>query len=229
MKNTHISEDQIYLNLINQFISAEGINSKDLKSRQFFADFSEWVRIRQNIGKQYIRLLDQLELEFYSSECAEIGKCGLDSIVKPFNTTIITQVDKIIQVDPKRIIKGDFKVKQSIPVLEKYDLEGNPKYIDLRKYFKIYMTQNPYSEKSILGWENLHNSRGTDTSIICGVYGKIYDKDIKGKIAQLNELKSKLKKESFVSDYEEDNDNYFYVIASENDRLGKTYEKVLSR
>ena len=77
--------------------------------------------------------------------------------------------------------------------------------------FNTFMTQNPYSPKHIMYWDEIHN-RG-EKEIILGVFGDIHDKDTKYKLNELKEFKNKLIG-SYSEDYMVEDDTYCYVIAS---------------
>ena len=74
------------------------------------------------------------------------------------------------------------------------------------------MTQNPYSPKHIMNWDEIHNKG--EKEIILGVFGNIYDKDSENKIKELKEFKNKLIG-SYSEDYMVENDTYCYVVASD--------------
>ena len=195
--------------LIEQYMSSTGTKIIDLKSEKFISDFANWIMELQKTGKRYTDLLEYLELDYNTRNCAEVGKCRFDTVVKPFDTTIITPDADIVGVNKGRIITGNMKVYGSVPIIVKDEL------IDLipSESIHTFMTQNPYTSNSILNWENLHNSG--EANIIVGTYGSIHDKDTDDRI--------KLIESHYIEDYYTSNDSYFYVIGSTK----KTKEKVL--
>ena len=77
--------------LIEQFKQATGIKNVDINSQSFMLEFSEWIKSRHSISNNYLDLLEYMELSQISyPDTVEVGKGQYDSIVKPFNTTIIT-------------------------------------------------------------------------------------------------------------------------------------------
>ena len=104
------------------------------------------------------------------------------------------------------------KVYESTPVLVTHRKGGNHIESIPNDIIHTFMTQNPISNISILGWENLHNSGNND--IIIGIYGDIHDKDIDAKKKTIDEIKAKLISTDYIEDYEKDDDRYFYVIGS---------------
>ena len=165
--------------LISQFKSATGTKNIDVKSETFISDFRNWIKSRQDISQNYLSMLDYMGLQkIIEPTTAEVEKGKLDTIVKPFDTTIITPYSEgLIVPDKSRIITSEFIVHNGMPVLYKVNgmniTEAKPISSDSTLTF---MTQNPYMEANIKNWEQLHNSGESD--IIVGVYGSIYDKDI---------------------------------------------------
>ena len=213
-----------YLNdLIRQFKLATGTKQADINSKAFIDEFSDWIGKRQLIGEGYNDFLDYMGVGYRSESCAEIGKGSFDSIVKPFETTIITPDSSFVTEDPERIICGNMRVFNDMPVLITSTHEEKQYDMIPRDIIRTYMTQNPTSEKSILNWENLHNSG--KNNIIVGIYGSMYDKDITDKIKQLKAFRAGLTSDDYAEDYASTRDGYFYVIASD----GKTRRHVRSR
>ena len=183
-------------------------------------EFSEWIKSRHSISNNYLDLLEYMELSQISyPDTVEVGKGQYDSIVKPFNTTIITpHIAGLETLGNERVINSEFVVIGNTPVLFGNNRNGKPIATSSALTF---MTQNPYTPVEIRNWENLHNSG--NHNIIVGVYGSIHDKDIETKIRQLESLKQRLtdsfKEEQYVID-----DTYCYAIASERmvKRLVKT-------
>jgi len=175
---------------------------------QFMNEFTAWIKSRQSMGKEYTYFLDYMGLRFADADCVEIGKGKYDSVVKPFNTTIITPATPIKKVNPDRIIKGNMRVYESVPMLVRHNDGRNQLEPIPSDIIQTYMTQNPFGPSSILGWENLHNSG--EHNIILGIYGSIYDKDIKTRIKQLETLRDKL----IYGDYKEDYSTHPMIVIS---------------
>lgn len=207
-------EKYLYL-LVEQFKQATGTKNVDIKSQLFMSEFSEWIKSRQNIGDNYLNLLEYMELYRYSDpDTAEIGKGQYDSIVKPFNTTIITPHSKGLEtLDQSRIITSDFRVYENMPVLCSTNEKGTNLIDPITSTSTLtFMTQNPYTSEQIRNWGQLHNSG--ENNIIVGIYGSIYDKDIEQKIKELETLRDKLY-DSYKEEHAVIDDTYCYAIASE--------------
>ncbi len=217
--------EQYLNNLIEQFRLATGSKTTDVKSEQFISEFSAWIKSRQKMGNEYTYFLDYMGFRFADADCAEVGKGEYDSVVKPFETTIITPATPIKKVNPDRIIKGNMRVYESVPVLVRHNKGGNQLDQIPNDIIRTYMTQNPFSQSSISGWENLHNSG--DNNIILGIFGSIHDKDIETRIKQLESLRDKLTCGDYKEDYSTSDDSYFYAIGS--DRMVKKLYKVKTR
>ena len=209
--------------LIDQFKQATGTKSVDVNSQSFISEFSEWIKSRQDISRNYLALLEYMDLsKFADYDTAEIGKGRYDTIVKPFNTTIITpHIAGLETLGNERVINSEFVVMGDTPVLFGSNKNGKP--IDTSSAL-TFMTQNPYTPVEIRNWEDLHNSGNYD--IIVGVYGSINDKDVETKIRQLESLKSRLT-DSFKEEETVINGTYCYAIASE--RMVKKLAKTRTR
>lgn len=209
--------------LIEQFKQANGVKNVDVNSQTFISEFSEWIRSRQIISDNYLGLLEYMELSgIIDPDTAEIGKGQYDSIVKSFNTTIITPHTKGLEtLEKERIINADLVVMGDTPVLFGANQNGKPVSTSSNLTF---MTQNPYTPIELRNWEQLHNSGNYD--IIVGVYGSVYDKDIREKIKQLETLRDRLC-DSFEEEHTEIDDTYCYAIASE--RMVKRLFKAKTR
>ena len=203
--------------LVEQYKSSMGIYDIDIKSEKFILDFFNWVNNQKKLIEKYVDFLNYMEFDYKEGTCAEVGKGKFDSVVIPFDTRIITKESSIIGVDPSRIIMGDMIVLDSKPTLvesNKYTLRPTR----LSTSICTYMTQNPISKASLLGWDDLHNSNNND--IILGVYGNTNDKDKEAKINMLKEFKEKLLDE-YKDEYCRYDDSYFYVIGSNRKRFNK--------
>lgn len=198
--------------LIEQFKTAVGTNYTDFSSLEFMSEFFEWIKSRQDIGKEYVSFIEYMELPFKDTNSAEIGKTQYDTIVSSFETKIITPVtiglEEILKIEKERIITSDFKVVDNKPIL----IKPNNKSIEISNdNIKTFITQNPYTPEYISNWEQLHNSG--KYSIILGAYGKIYDKDIDKKLNELEALRDKLD-EPYKEEFAVMDDNYYYAITS---------------
>ena len=213
--------EQYVKNLTEQFCLATESKCIDLTSDSFINEITLWIKNRQDIAKKYTDFLDYMGFDFYDADCAEVGKGAFDSIVKPFETTIITPVlSTFKKINLERIIEGKMKVYETIPFLICRVNNENEFTQISSDGIHTFMTQNPYSKWSISKWENLHNS-GLN-NIILGIFGSIQDKDIDDKIKMLKSLRDKLNDE-YKEDYSTLGDNYFYAFGS--DRIIKRMVK----
>lgn len=170
-------------------------------------------------------MLDSMNISgIYERETAEVGKGCVDSIVIPYDTTIISEYAKgIIMVEKSRIIPSGMIVIEGTPVAFNIDKESREtsslntsKVKTSTKYkdsFSKFMTQNPYVDMNIARWEQLYNSGRYN--IVVGVYGSTYDKDIDAKIKRIKELESKLSL-PYVKESGTVGDTYCYAVASKS-------------
>ena len=206
--------EQYLNNLLEQFRLAT--NSKiDINSKEFLKAFANWIRERQIIGEGYTE-----SLRFQDSDCAEVGKGSYDTVVRPFNTTIITPNAVSFEMDrvKNRVVNGNIEVLDSSVVLVR---NNKPIYL-VSDIISTYMSQNPYSVSEFLNLINVSNSVGSN--IILGVYGSIYDKDKSAKVDELRDLSKRLNY-AFISNYETSNDTYYYVVGlkGKQKKLVKSY------
>ena len=198
-----------YLNMVlGQYKAAIGSNSElNINNEKVQKELAEWLYKRGKIGKLYTSFLDYLNIEFAYSNCAEIGKGTYDSVVKNFDTAIITPYDnEITEVDKERVFVSKFEIEESKPYL----LKGSKKIILHPYVFSKFMTQN---NDDIRNWENLHNSG--DYSIIVGAYGENNEQDKDNKIKEIEELRNKVcDHRDIVFEYDTTKDAYFIVVAT---------------
>ena len=211
--------------LINQYMECTGTKSLDINSEMFIEDFANWIRERNRIGSEYPKYLDYMGLNYSTSNCSEVGKCKFDTVVKPFDTTLITTETCISGVNSDRIITGYMRVINGVPVLVRKRNEDIVVNDIPNRVIHTYMTQNPYTYEELVGWDHLHNSR--KRNIIVGTYGSIHDKDTTNNIRQIEYLRSKLSDNDYLEDYFTNNGSYFYIIAT--DRMEHKLVKRLYR
>ena len=188
--------------LITQYKNARGYKKINVNSDEFKKDFYLWVTKNQENGINYASLLFSLGIDFTTKKTVEMDKGNLDSVVLPYDTTIISpyinnNLNRKNVFDDKLIIKGNY------PMRKEFDI----------KFYRL-MTQNPYSDfetKDYIKWKNIHEY--TDYDIVLGVYGNLYDLDKEDKIRKLEVFKSYLTQE-YIESYDIVNDNYYYLIAS---------------
>ena len=209
-----------YLNLLAlQYSMALGIKAMDTKSKSFEKDMINWIYERQAIGKKYVDFLNYLGLDVTTRETAEIGKGKFDTIVKDYDTTIITPYE-YMDNNSDRLFKYEFFPTKDIPGLIKTSIEGRiDEIVSAPDYLKKFVTQNPYERTDLMGFEELHN--GNNFDIIVGMYGHIHDNDKEMKLKQLKELRDKLTSDDYAVDYEVDRDSYLATIYSDRKQLEK--------
>ncbi|MBQ8891835.1 MAG: hypothetical protein IJ068_03110 [Bacilli bacterium] len=202
-----------------QYCNALGIKV-DTTSQGFKNDLVRWVFERKQIGEKYVEFLNSLGLNITNKETAEIGKGTFDTLVDSYNTTVITPYPYTNNV--KRVLKYDFFPNIQGSGLIKYDSDGKiAEIVSVPKYINQIITQNPYNELDLIGYEDLFNVN--DISVIVGMYGHIHDNDKEMKLKMLKLIKDKIKNNQFNVEYEYDRDSYFAAIYD-----NKTEKKVKS-
>lgn len=198
----------IYLNnLIEQFKSSTGIRKIDVNSKEFIKDFSNFLNLNKSIGDEYRKFARELGLISFTS-AIEVGKGCLDTITTS-DILMITPYEEGLKNE--KLINGDFKVIESMPIVTKDD----ESFIVNTRIIDRFITQNPYSKTSIKNWESLHN---VGANITIGVYGSLSHKDKDKKILELKEFKRKLLTDDYEEEYETFDNMYFYAIASSRNK-----------
>lgn len=210
-----------YLNkLIEQFKSATGTKKVDVNSQEFVKEFSEWVKSRKLMGKDYTSFIEYMAVHptVISKESIEIGKGKHDSIALDTGIHMITPYSEGIKRTNAGIITANFFVYDGIPAIIRYNKGGNQIEAIDPQYVRSFLTHNPYEQSCIRNWEQLHNIGGI---ITVGIFGSLHDKDIESKIRQLEMLKDKMNS-GYKDDYATIDDSYFYAITSTRKVLVKT-------
>lgn len=215
-----------YLNkLIEQFKNATGTKNVDVNSQEFIKEFSEWVKSRKMIGREYGLFIEYMDVNPTIGESSvEIGKGKHDSIVLGTEIPMITPYSDGIKRGNGGIITADFRVYDGTPVIIKHNKGGNQFEIVDTQYVRRFITQNPYEQSCISNWEQLHN-RGENITV--GIFGSIYDKDIESKIRQIEMLRDGIDDEFYKEEYATEDDKYYYAISSAR-KVKKLY-KTLAR
>lgn len=211
-------ENQIYLsNLIEQYMAATGLHDIDINSNEFMREFVEWMHKRLVSGETFLSLLEEKGICIDNPCYAEVGKGRYDSLVTPYDTTIITpyanSFENFHRAGDGKLISSQFDVIGGVPTLI-----NNDNIIPRIEYIKpsqtqFFVTHNPYSSVSINKWMQLHNNR--NYGIIFGVYGKTYDVDKEKKIKQLNKLKSMLEATTIISEQVTVANGYYAFVATD--------------
>ena len=218
-------EKEIY-NLLNQFKTTMGIKTIDIHSKAFQNDFKEWLRLRQMQGYRYMDFLYELNNSVIERTTAEVGKSRFDTVVVPFDTTIISPYDYKSFPARERIIPATL-LAFSEPLLYFPDSKKAKLECFSTRSIDTIMTQNPYSRESISGYENLHNSGNIDIAV--GAFGSIYDKNIKENLEMLKSLRQKISDGEYRVDYNHDGDIYFIALISDRARYRKIKVKTKLR
>ena len=198
--------------LLEQYRLANGYKFVDLNSKSFKKDYLAWLEERKHQGYKYLDFLYEMKQSILERTTAEVGKNEIDCLTTPFDTTIISSYEYNDIDDRTRIIPAIMKVVDEeivlqFPPIDKIRLMTLPKKIEL------LMTQNPYTPYSISDWDTLHNGGNYDIAV--GIYGSIYDKDIKEKLKMLKDLKEKILFGDYKYDLHHDNDIYYGAIVSD--------------
>lgn len=205
-------------NLILQFKQATGVKNVDINSASFINEFSKWIKERRLATPFYSEFIYYLsDRPCIGEKTVEIGKGIYDSIAINTIISMITPYADGIIKPAGSIIKGDFYIDESVPMIITEKDEGIEAFSC--NDFNRFITQNPYNHTHLTDWEHLHNNGG---NITVGVYGSIYDKDIESKLKLMKDFESKLLS-GYVSDYTTDRENYMYVVTSHR----KIKQKVL--
>ena len=198
--------------LMEQYQKANGYKYVDFASKTFKNDYLEWLKDRKKQGYRYLDFLYEMNPKVLERTTAEIGKTEFDTLTEPFDTTIISHFEFKNIADKTRLIPAFVKVVDEELLLQILP-QGKVKLVFLPKKINLLMTENPYTPYSISNWDTLHNSGNYD--IIVGVYGSIYDKDIKEKLNLLKNIREKILFGDYKYNLNTDNDIYYAAIASD--------------
>ncbi len=208
--------------LCKQFQESMGFQKIDLKSSDFKQDFFDWLIERMKLSEDYLYLLDNMNLSYEGLDNVEIGKGPFDSVFADrIESTIITPLSSEFDNISNPLIEGRLLVfRKSLVLVNEIDNLKKIKFINSNNYSKL-MTQNPYNNKDICDWENIHNSKTLD--IIFGMFGFINDKDRKDKLSKLFDLKDKLDDDTYKMEYTTVGHGYFAAIGSEHN---ESYDRI---
>ena len=201
--------------VLEQYKSINGIKNlkiNDLHDEKIKEEIKKWLELRQKYGYRYLDFIYEMKQNILEKTTAEVGKTELDSLVIPFDTTIISPHEFYDLEDRERLIQSRFIVYDEKPILY-FDISDSPRQIVIQeKRIDTFMTENPYTPYSISNWEGLHNSGNFD--IVVGMYGDIHDKNIKDNLEMLKKLREKIVNDDYKFDYNSDGDIYFIALAS---------------
>lgn len=202
--------------LFQQYIMANGLKIKDCNKilnsdfyhrLQLFNDFTYWSNNRQQIGEKYVEFINYLGVDI-TPTTAEVGKFIRDSITLPYDNKIITKYKE--GLPNKRVIEGTLKVFNGQPIIE-----------EKRQFVReidTFITQNPYSQKEIIKWQDLHDFGRYNIAL--GVYGNFIDKDKEEKLYMLKKFKEKINKNDYNMEYDTNGDIYMAAfVSNQNDKV----------
>lgn len=205
--------------LIEQYKKANGYKFINLNDESFKKNYLEWLVERKKQGYRYFNFLYEMKSGLLERTTAEVGKNEVDCISLPFDTTIISPFKYEDLDDFTRLMPALMKVLDEELLLEFIPNDKIKSIILPRKKIETVMTQNPYTPYSILEWDTLHNSGNYDIAV--GIYGSIYDKDIKEKLKLLKDLKEKILFDDYKYDLNRDNDIYYGALVSDRQKVKK--------
>ena len=206
-------------NLIRQYCDAYGYDSDVLYNSSLKQDYLNWLKNRKQIGYKYLNYLYEIRKDILERTTVEVGKTDMDCITKPFNTILLSpyelsDIDDYTRIIPASMVVREEEIGLYLPVSDQ------PRMFTIPKNLNLVMTQNPYTQDSIFNWEDLHNSNNYDIAV--GIYGSIYDKDIKDKLELLKSLKEKIILGDYKYNVDIENDNYYAALVS--DRKNKKFK-----
>ena len=213
-----MSDNRELLNLKKQFFSAMGSNVISDNYEGFDSEFLAWTKQRLNLLGDYICILEEMGYDFQGENTAEIAKSAYDSAVIPFETKIITPYTENFEratneLGGNRVESATFIVLDGSPLLLSTK-NGDIKSLD--DNIDTIITHNPYDDRSIKNWDQLHNSGNYNITI--GLYGNTYDRDISQKIAMLKGVKQLLTDDSYREEYYTIRDKYFYIFGTDRNQ-----------
>ena len=213
-------------NLIEQFKQATGTKNVDINSQAFISEFSEWIKSRKLMGKDYTSFIEYMDVHptVISEESVEIGKGKYDTIALDTGIHMITPYSEGIKRTDAGIITADFGVYEGTPIMIKHNKSDNQFEAVDTQYVRRFLTHNPYEQGCIRDWEQLHN---VGENITVGIFGSIYDKDVEQKIQQIEALRDGIIDGYFKEDYVTSGDSYYYAVSSA--RKVKVLVKTLTR
>ena len=222
--------EEYYMLLVRQYFESQGMNpilsSINIKSKRFQKELFMWLKERSKIGEKYVDFLFYLGKDITNLETAEIEKGKYDSIVRPYETTVITPYYYPDEKNNKEILRYAFFPDFNTPGLLKLDNQQNLQEIkESPSYIQQYITENPYRRTDLFGIEDLHN--GGNFDILVGVFGDIQDRDKEKKIKLLKELRDKIIDDEIKVEFDCDRNQYFAAVVS--NRKLKKYVKTKIR
>ncbi len=212
--------------LFQQYMSSRGFLEVNKHDRYVLEDYEEFLDERKRLMPNYVELLKILNIDFDKETTVEVGKGNLDSVVIPYEATIVTPYKGLFEARKGKVIEGKpMVIDDDIEVIYKYSMANGreTKKLDIQEG-RIYMTQNLYGPQGVRNWFHLIPKN----DIVVGVFGLRQDKDMNEKIDAIYKV-ADLIEGSKLSMGEVD-DGYYCAMRSTGKEKQlvkeKTYERV---
>ena len=162
-------------------------------------ELKKWLKTRQEQGIQYFDFIDYMHSypQFSEYNSIEIGKGPKDSIFKDTEFPVATQHCFDFNQEQQIVLPGILRITEyGKPYLQSQSGKGMFKFdMDTR-----FITQNPYFNSELLGWQKLHNN---------GI--------------------SNITDEEYNEEYDTTKNNYYYAISTNRKSLTKEKTRKKSR
>lgn len=193
--------------LFKQFCDAKGYTNKSIDNTM--KEFFDWIYTMSSISKYYTDFLDEMGFDFKNNKCAELSKSFFDTVVKEFDTHLITLYENgLNDIDNKRVVDGNLVINDMLPLIIRPTTDHF--YLTDCRY-DTFMTQNPYQEGDFRKLSVIHNR--LNYNIIGGVFGFIDDKDRAKKVRSVKNLRDSLYGD-FIFELDKKDDIYFCCVGS---------------
>lgn len=187
--------------LYKQYCSSEGIKPLGKEKAKTSLELIGWIAYSKLLLKEYADYLRYIRYDL--SDAVEIGKGRYDTLPLPELSKISEYASTFDQKNSTYgIVNGTL-----------YCLNENGIYVPEQS--KI-ITHNPYSERSVTNWSEVHNNGEKDIGI--GMFGNVHDKDYKSKLRFLESIKDRTEDDVEI-EYDTDNDKYFCLLHSKRKTL----------
>lgn len=214
--------------LFAEFKKVYGIRNKDIRLADFKDEFSRWLINKQKAMKDYIALLQYMDL--YSNSLTEVGKGLYDTIGFDLKNDFLAEPIIITPYADSFIgFQDEFDIYKGFLVTDKNHVDINyddnalfyPEFHDI----DTFITQLPLTIEEIIPFLRMLN---TDKTIYLGTYGSVIDKNSKANIDELLFLYHKFLDNSdreITYNSETQNDNYVAAIKVENKHYIRTKQR----
>ena len=203
--------------LIDEYAGARGYNIVNISRLYVRNDIEAFIKERGDSINLVRRALDGLYIDYRDSDTIEVQN-NRDFIISnntDYDTTIVTRDPKTLdKIRRDRVIIGKLKIYPNKTVIERDNIKD--KIVNPNLFNTILIT-NPHVNNTRFYEKELKNK---NFNIILVQSGKVTDRDYGFKLNQMDYLYNSLGGK-VITYHTEKNDNYAYVIASENSRLKK--------